>query len=250
MRLLFIATLIAYAFAVGPLLGTKRGAPPTTASWNYEDQASWGGFCGSTLRQSPINIDTATLVYQPVLTTEINHDPIINATMTFPNQYGPSVQVADTQNTLSWSSAYYPHHGRFIEFHLHAPSEHTIDGRYYPLEIHFVHTAGDALAVFGFVFEQGGHNPWLDQFFNNISERTLNITNLWPVRELGHIAQYPGSLTTPPCDETVTWHVALTPVRASARQLARWTFGITNRDIQPLGSRTVYTNVKPRPSRP
>jgi carbonic anhydrase len=30
-----------------------------------------------------------------------------------------------------------------VQFHMHAPSEHTIDGRSYDLEVHIVHTNAD-----------------------------------------------------------------------------------------------------------
>jgi carbonic anhydrase len=56
------------------------------------------------------------------------------------------------------------------QFHVHAPSEHTFDGVYRDLEIHFVHTyVGGALgAVIGVTFDRvaGGNNEnlFLDQF--------------------------------------------------------------------------------------
>ena len=30
-----------------------------------------------------------------------------------------------------------------LQFHFHAPSEHTVDGKFYDLEVHFVHTLAD-----------------------------------------------------------------------------------------------------------
>jgi len=46
------------------------------------------------------------------------------------------------------------------QFHFHHPSEHTIDGKAYPLEMHFVHAAPDGdLAVVGVLFEEGRRKP-------------------------------------------------------------------------------------------
>jgi carbonic anhydrase len=52
-------------------------------------------------------------------------------------------------------------------FHFHAPSEHTIDGQSYDLEVHFVHTYTDGVslgAVIGVMFDRnlGGN---IDNFF-------------------------------------------------------------------------------------
>ena len=41
----------------------------------------------------------------------------------------------------------------------YAPSEHTLNGKHYPVEVHFVHQAPDGkLAVVGVFFEQGAAN--------------------------------------------------------------------------------------------
>jgi carbonic anhydrase len=55
------------------------------------------------------------------------------------------------------------------------------------------------------------------------------------------VYRYMGSLTTPPCSEGVNWHVASTPVEASAEQIAalREALGPSARSLQPQGTRLV-----------
>ena len=55
-----------------------------------------------------------------------------------------------------------------IQFHIHAPSEHTVDGEHYDMELHIVHLARDEThaSVLGIFFdvEAGGDetNPYIE----------------------------------------------------------------------------------------
>jgi carbonic anhydrase len=49
----------------------------------------------------------------------------------------------------------------------------------------------------------------------------------------------PGSLTTPPCTENVTWYVLKTPIQLSADEIARFArlYPMNARPVQPLNGR-------------
>ena len=105
-----------------------------------------------------------------------------------------------------------------LQFHVHAPSEHTVDGEFHDLEIHFVHIHpdGDRFAVIGVFFslDEGGEaNDFIEQlafedafdeenFLGDVNVRdfleSLNMSGYW---------HYDGSFTTPPCTEGVEWFV-------------------------------------------
>ena len=153
------------------------------------------------------------------------------------------------------SSAIYPEQGHLLQLHAHAPSEHTVNGQHFPLEMHFVHqTPSGRLAVVGFLFQLGDHNGWLDQYLTNnlpqnasVPRKPVSLEGVYPSLAQGAFAQYSGSLTTPGCLEGAVWHVYLTPLEASAEQIARYPSSLsppshpTNRAVQALNGRTVYT---------
>ncbi|KAL4156206.1 hypothetical protein PRNP1_005238 [Phytophthora ramorum] len=151
------------------------------------------------------------------------------------------------------------------QFHLHAPSEHTLDGKALDGEIHFVHKSSDAsaLLVVG-VFLQIGpkSDPWLAPVLdaleqvNSTEHADAIVVNLKSYSTLvkqtcktGAIFNYPGSLTTPGCDETADWWVVQTPVNISSVDFGRLhqdlvEYHITDngnnaRPTQPLNGRKV-----------
>jgi carbonic anhydrase len=133
------------------------------------------------------------------------------------------------------------------QFHFHSPSEHRIDGKSFPLEIHLVHAnAEDQLAVVGLMFDEGEENSMLDQLTGfrpaGMEPYTGPVDYNLVVTSRDQYYTYNGSLTTPPCSEGVLWVVLKNPITASKEQIDRFhdTMGAdTNRPIQPRNARTI-----------
>lgn len=220
------------------------------AHWSYEGETGpeqWGSLdpayhlCATGTRQSPINLD-------PSVTT--NLPDIVFA-------YAPSAWVLTNnghtvQATPAPGSSILLNGERFdlVQFHLHAPSEHTVSGLPAAAEMHFVHQSTDGhLAVLGvlLVATETPH-PDYDDYFANLPAKAggsstlatpVNPDNLLPSDR--RTLRYDGSLTTPPGTEGVRWNVFPTRVAISADQLAAFTaiFPPNNRPIQPLNDREI-----------
>jgi carbonic anhydrase len=103
------------------------------------------------------------------------------------------------------------------------------------------------LAVVGVFIEEGSSNEALSGIWNQLPEAKgetsqaasaqINAEQLLPGERQYFL--YPGSLTTPPCSEGVTWMVMDEPIEMSGEQIAalRSIIGTSNRPVQPLGSR-------------
>jgi carbonic anhydrase len=133
------------------------------------------------------------------------------------------------------------------QFHFHSPSEHRIDGKTFPLEIHIVHTNSvGQLAVLGILFEEGEENTMLNQLNGfrpaGLEPYTGPVDYNLIVTARTQYYVYNGSLTTPPCSEGVLWAVLKNPVTASGEQIDQFHAAMeadTNRPIQPRNARTI-----------
>ncbi|KAE9324988.1 hypothetical protein PF008_g16985 [Phytophthora fragariae] len=156
---------------------------------------------------------------------------------------------------------------KMAQFHLHAPSEHTVDGKAHDGEIHFVHKSSDgsALLVVGIFLDVSPQSDaWLGPFLDalesvNSTDHAKNEAITVQLKsysgmikkpsKTGGIYNYPGSLTTPGCDETADWWVVQTPIQISSADFARLhkdllEYHITDdgnnaRPVQPLNGRAV-----------
>lgn len=132
-----------------------------------------------------------------------------------------------------------------LQFHFHTPSEHAIDGRRFPMEAHFVHKAADGrLAVIGVMMMPGGPNPLFSAIMNKAPAEEGGaalgqIDQRGLVSPINGVYRYQGSLTTPPCSETVLWTVLTIPVLVQEADIAAFAklFPMNARPLQPLHRR-------------
>jgi len=205
-------------------------------------------------RQSPIDIVTSE-VDQGSSLPPLTIQKTCNVSFDMVNSGTNITAVAKAESKLPCiTCGPLQHEYEFLQMHMHwgdtdtCGSEHTVDGQAYAAELHLVHwnkdlfsAAGDAaaaddqlgLAVLG-VFVQPdscADHPAFHQLlaaYKHASYKTaspvpltqtLNPYSLLPGGEAGSYYSYDGSLTTPPCSESVSWIVFKEPLRISQKQM-------------------------------
>lgn len=131
----------------------------------------------------------------------------------------------------------------FIQFHVHAPSEHQIWGMRMPLEIHFVHESEDRnVAVVGCFVNKSFSNQFntaMAPFINAVQdiikaglpqkegesepifiENEINMAKIFQVNKHCAAFMYDGSKTSGNLAPGVKWTVFVEPLTMSQEQLA------------------------------
>jgi carbonic anhydrase len=246
-RLVFVLTL---------LLLWLGSATVFASDWGYEGAigpAYWGDLnpdyaaCSQGAEQSPVDIPATAPVNAAGL--RFNYQP---SALNIANN-GHSIQVNYAQgSSLEVDGAIYP----LTQFHLHALSEHTLNGAHTPMELHLVHKdANGKLAVVGVMIVEGAENPAYAPILahmpaaqgpgQDISGVTVSASDLLPADQSYY--RYNGSLTTPPCTEGVKWFVMAAPVALSSDQIASFEALYSNnyRPVQPLNARAFLLTSAP-----
>ncbi|XP_068679279.1 carbonic anhydrase 2-like [Montipora foliosa] len=208
---------------------------------------NWGGVCQSGKKQSPIDIDTSTAEYDSALGDIYvsNYDTVPSENFTIANT-NHSLKVSFPPNIFYVSGGGLPGTFTTVQFHLHWGSdnnkgaEHTVNEMQYPAEIHFVSVnvkypdialalpESDGLAVLGVFLEVGADNSAYEDLLGDISDlnpggmkKKIAPFMLKPLlaANMKDYYRYPGSLTTPPCSEAVTWTVFNDTVKIPQRLL-------------------------------
>ncbi|WP_026072899.1 carbonic anhydrase [Nodosilinea nodulosa] len=232
----------ASAVALGSSSLLRAVASEGDRSWGYvgdDGPAAWGELapefkvCSLGQEQSPIDLhdpiradlSAITFNYQPVPLRLINT--------------GHTIQInVDAGNTIVLDDQTYT----LRQFHFHHPSEHTVDGAAFPMELHLVHSNDNGeLAVVGIFLTEGSENLTLAPVWRAMPTQKseeiavpnvqIDLDALLP----RHCAtfRYFGSLTTPPCSETVAWSVLQTPLEISTAQVDQF------KAVFPLNARPV-----------
>lgn len=248
--------------SIQPAEPTEESSTHTNqAHWSYEEgPENWEGVCRSGESQSPINITNSDAADLPNIVIHYedsglrikNNGHTVQVDFNTPGEDPRSyIEVIDANGQ--------PQRYDLAQFHYHAPSEHTIDGKPFAAEVHMVHqnAAKENKVVIGILLEEGAENPAYQPFLanlpNQISEEatpisgvTMNAAALLPATQTTF--RYSGSLTTPPCTQEISWIVMTTPVQLSADQLERlekvFEFE-NNRPVQLLNERPLIVDSTP-----
>lgn len=235
-------------------------------------------------RQSPINIRWRDSVYDPDLKPlTISYDPT-TCLHIWNNGYSFLVEFEDSTDKSVIKGGPLEHNYRLKQFHFHWGaidawgSEHTVDSKCYPAELHLVHWNAvkfenfedaaleeNGLAVIGVFLKLGKNHKELQKLVDTLP----SIKHKDTLVEFGSFDPsclmptcpdywtYSGSLTTPPLSESVTWIIKKQPVEVDHDQLEQFrTLLFTSagekekrmvdnfRPLQPLMNRTVRSSFR------
>uniref|UniRef100_A0A452TRD5 Carbonic anhydrase n=1 Tax=Ursus maritimus TaxID=29073 RepID=A0A452TRD5_URSMA len=204
-------------------------------------------------RQSPINIRWRDSVYDPQLKPLRVSYAAASCLHVWNTGYFFQVEFDDSAEGSGISGGPLENHYRLKQCHFHwgaaneRGSEHTVDDRVYPAELHLVHwnsvkyrsykealTGENGVAVIGVFLKVilprlsrqaklGPSMQWnIRKAISTPGARAV-MGPFQPARLLPACRDYwtyAGSLTTPPLSESVTWVIQKQPIEVARRQLA------------------------------
>ncbi|WP_313083792.1 carbonic anhydrase family protein [Atlantibacter sp.] len=220
--------------------------------WSYEGHASpehWGELsnefkeCQAGKNQSPIDITHSLEAHIAPLDVHYSQSPVALL------NNGHTIQASFDQkanNIVDFDNIKVD----LQQFHFHAPSENTINGKHAAMEMHLVHkeSNGDVVVV-AVMFDIGAENPALTELWKKMPQQAEKTAPLTAKIDMNTLLptdktywRFSGSLTTPPCSEGVTWLVMKHPLTMSETQLQQFKAVMhhdNNRPVQPLHGRVV-----------
>jgi|SRR5579862_6892645 len=245
---------------IGATLGLRAAKPqqsereqyvsPWRTPWTYEQADHWSdldpqyALCNTGKEQSPIDIRNAEKADLPPLQ--------------FQSKSGQLKYVTNNRYTIRVN--YHPGNGNILnagdehyeltQFHFHHPSEETVDGKRYDMEVHLMYQASNGRVAGVTVFVTTGHaNSVVQTLWQHMPKKEgqeeVDATEINPgaliPRNTRAYYRYTGSITAPPCTEGVKWFVFKTPIELSAEQIAAFADLFPNdaRPLQPLNGRIV-----------
>lgn len=230
-------------------LGRAQEAKPAD-HWAYsghQGPKDWGTIspdyqaCKFGHAQSPIDIRDTKKEQLPAIHFEYKPAPlkVINNGHSIQINYPPGsfITVGDNKYELK-------------QFHFHHPSEEHIHGKGFDMVVHLVHADSNGkVAVVAVLVQKGSANAMIAKIWENLpttegresdlARVEVNPTALLP-QDTGYYT-FTGSLTTPPCSESVTWFVLKRPTQFSSPQIAAFAkmYPHDARPIQPTNGRVI-----------
>jgi len=223
-------------------LGEETCAPKYTYTEGLLGPGRWEGLCSIGTMQAPIDISRSEKL--PVGDFKINYQPADLDIVNDCNQYRILVKFPDNYWLLVGKKPY-----NLTELHFREPGENAVRGQRPRMSVQFVHFSPEGVfLVIEVPIVAGKENPAIKTLWkhipapgkeNRIEGTKINPADLLPADRSFY--RFPGSLTTPICNEVVSWYVMKTPIELSEAQIQEYTnhYHNTARPLQPLNGRPV-----------
>lgn len=239
-----IRTIIMGSAAVAAILSV--GSAGAQDNWSYSGAtgpANWSSSapaCGGAF-QSPIVIEGTEPVVMHRLQANYNVTPIMMQN----DPAGVRLDYQDGSTLVIGAKVFV-----LKDVTFRTPGEHRVLDRSYPMEIQFRHESlmGET-AMVSVLVSEGKANVAAEEWLPHLPlepgqnmrrpDVKVNARDLMPHQK--DYFRYMGSLTTPPCNEGVSWYVMKTPVEFSAQQIAmvKGIVGENARPVQPRNNRII-----------
>ncbi|XP_034484398.1 carbonic anhydrase 2-like [Drosophila innubila] len=266
-------------------MGIDTSTGSVNSDWNHEQNGlDWEGTCATGRRQTPIRLSLDSSLIMPLPRIFFgNYDVRLNRPLTLINKgYTVDMSIPETRNgqkpfiTGGLLKGQYVAEG--VHFHWGSPNsrgaEHLINNRRYDIEMHIVHrntrysdvsealNHPDGIAVLGIMFKIVNTPDRIYPGLRKIYSELPNLVEYKAEAEipgsitLGQLLgdlntrdfyTYKGSLTTPDCQEAVTWTVFSQPIPIAYSDAAKF-WNILDSNGNPIENN--YRILQPRNNRP
>lgn len=237
--LLTAAMTLPFALACLQESSLHKRSTEASTPWTYETSINWGHLspsyntCRTGTKQSPIRLSVSHGLCHKHVPTFTNYQHINGTFKTW--GFGPAFSLSTDDLSKNPKLAWDDETAYLVGWHVHAPSDHLIDGRRAKAEIHLVHAdaSGHESAVVSVLLDAGTTSS---PFFSSLPPYiSVNSTAsefqkqgvvdlellLKDVGMLDEFWSYEGSLTTPPCREGIRWFVARKTVLLGTGQMQK-----------------------------
>ena len=226
-----------------PSGASEKCEPNFTYEEGPQGPSHWEGVCNTGHMQTPINITSPQIVPIPPLPPlQFKYQPADLDIVNDCNQYQIKVRFPDNQWLRVARKPY-----RLSEIDFHEPGENAVNGTRAPMGILLIHLSPESTFLMIEVpVVVGKENSVIKTLLENIpnggKERVvagvkISAADLLPADH--GFYRFPGSLTTPICNEGVQWYLMKHPIEMSKDQIAQFKkyYHDTARPLQPLNNR-------------
>jgi carbonic anhydrase len=224
---------------------TDKCAPKFTYNEGPRGPSHWEGICGTGHMQAPVDITRSEKIPVPLLPPlEFSYQPAELDLVNDCNNYDIKLRFHDNKWLKVARKPY-----RLSEIVFHEPGETAVSGTRPPMSLQLVHLSPEAnFLIIEVPVVVGNENPVIKTLWqhipkpgkeNKVAAVKINAIDLLPADHAFY--RFPGSLTTPICNEAVQWYLMKNPIEMSEAQIARYKkyYHHTARPLQPLNDRPV-----------